>query len=177
MSEVEGGGQADEKLRAILLRRAERLARSHTDERSSRVVDRIAVLEVGAERIGVPVEGLREIVLCPPIAALPGLPPWIRGVVQLRGELMTVVDLGRWLGIEGAGEGEGRLAVIATPAGPIGLLAARVAGFREVEESELSEQILGANESGSIRATTRDLVAILDLARIADDPRLIVGRS
>ena len=47
-------------------------------------------------------------------AALPGLPVYMPGVTQVRGEVMSVVDLGRWLGAPNCGA-PGFLAIVAGP--------------------------------------------------------------
>lgn len=63
---------------------------------------RYLVLRVGSQRVGVPLEDAREIVPPRSLTRLPGAPAWIAGLVNIRGRVVTVVDLGRRLGADAA---------------------------------------------------------------------------
>ena len=54
---------------------------------------RILVVEVGDSLCGLAADHVREIVPVLPATRLPGAPASVRGVVNLRGQLLTVVDL------------------------------------------------------------------------------------
>ena len=76
---------------------------------------RLLVIEVRGGLYALDSAAVREIVTMPTATRLPGAPPHIRGVVNLRGQLLTVVDLGhRLTGTEegrrrdGGGTEEGR---------------------------------------------------------------------
>src|SRR5215470_9121354 len=115
----------------VLRARAERLARAERRGEAGEMTARVAVVAVGSERFGVPAERIRELVNVPAIAGLPGLPNWLPGIAQIRGELVSVVDLARLFGVE-ADEAPGCLVVVECAAGPLGLLASRNLGFRVV---------------------------------------------
>lgn len=55
---------------------------------------------IGDVKIAFPMECIGEIGTTPAITLLPNLPAWIRGIVNIRGEIITVVDLGEFLGVE-----------------------------------------------------------------------------
>jgi purine-binding chemotaxis protein CheW len=48
-------------------------------------------------------DAVREIVTTRPATRLPGAPAWVRGLINLRGTLVTVVDLAERFGAAGAG--------------------------------------------------------------------------
>jgi len=54
---------------------------------------------IGEEEFAVPVLRVREIVTYGPVTRVPSAPPWIRGVVNLRGGVVPVVDLGTKFGL------------------------------------------------------------------------------
>jgi purine-binding chemotaxis protein CheW len=58
----------------------------------------LGCFEVGGRPIGIDVAQLREVVRFQPATPLPGAPAQIEGVIELRGALVPVVDLGRLLG-------------------------------------------------------------------------------
>ena len=47
---------------------------------------------VGMHEMALPVSAMQELGEMPTITPLPYLPPWIRGIVQIRGEILSVVD-------------------------------------------------------------------------------------
>lgn len=51
--------------------------------------------ELGSDGYGVPLASVREIVALMPITALPLAPDYVRGVINLRGHVIPVVDLRR----------------------------------------------------------------------------------
>lgn len=58
----------------------------------------LGCFEVGGRPVGIDVAQLREVVRFQPATPLPGAPTLIEGVIELRGALVPVVDLGRLLG-------------------------------------------------------------------------------
>ena len=59
---------------------------------SSASAGRVVVCRVGTRRFTVPVAAVREVVVAPGIVPIPGVPPVIRGVVNVRGGLVTVLS-------------------------------------------------------------------------------------
>jgi purine-binding chemotaxis protein CheW len=69
-----------------------------TDSPGARIL--LGCFEVGGRPVGIDVAQLREVVRFQPATPLPGAPAQIEGVIELRGALVPVVDLGRLLGGE-----------------------------------------------------------------------------
>jgi purine-binding chemotaxis protein CheW len=57
---------------------------------------------LGGDDYFVATEQVRELVAAAPLTPLPGAPPWVRGVFNLRGAVVPLVDLGRKLGVGSA---------------------------------------------------------------------------
>ncbi len=53
---------------------------------------RYVVFEVGDQQYGVPLDGVLEIDRCGKVTALPRTPSWLRGVTNLRGQIVSVTD-------------------------------------------------------------------------------------
>lgn len=49
--------------------------------------------EVGRDQYAVPILAVREIVAFESATRVPAAPPWIRGIVNLRGQVLPVIDL------------------------------------------------------------------------------------
>jgi purine-binding chemotaxis protein CheW len=63
----------------------------------------LVTFRVGAELFGVPIAAAQEIVRVPTIARIPQAPDFVEGVINLRGRIVTVVDLRKRLNQAGAG--------------------------------------------------------------------------
>ena len=58
----------------------------------------IVGFQVGRETYGVPITSLHEIVRVPEITAVPDAPDFMEGVINLRGKIVSVIDLRKRLG-------------------------------------------------------------------------------
>ena len=70
-------------------------AESASTEQSDIELDagpRHAVFEVGDHVFGIPLTGVREIDRCGKVTVLPRTPSWLRGVTNLRGQILSVTD-------------------------------------------------------------------------------------
>src|SRR5690242_16221866 len=79
-------------------RRAELLATPAVSTEGSAIVEAIVICLLAGERYGIPVRHVAEVVEGAPLAAVPGAPPQVAGVIQVRGEIRCVMDLGILLG-------------------------------------------------------------------------------
>ena len=60
----------------------------------------IVGFRVGNETYGVPITALHEIVRVPEITAVPDAPEYMEGVINLRGKIVSVIDLRKRFGIK-----------------------------------------------------------------------------
>src|SRR5580693_1694334 len=63
----------------------------------------IVGFQVGRETYGVPITSLHEIVRVPEITAVPDAPDYLEGVINLRGKIVSVMDLRKRFGDKQAG--------------------------------------------------------------------------
>ena len=158
-----------------LERRARMLAETAEAAEESETFATIAVIAIGGASLGLPVDRLKEIVPRTAVTALPGLPPWISGIAQVRGVLMAVVHLGRWLGLAGMEAGP-FFAVLDGPQGPLALEIDAVSGFRTVKTNEIAADLgtVDLKVAGLVRAATKDLVLILNPLELLGSKDIVV---
>jgi len=65
----------------------------------------IVGFQVGRETYGVPITSLHEIVRVPEITAVPDAPEYMEGVINLRGKIVSVIDLRKRFGEQLAAPG------------------------------------------------------------------------
>jgi len=63
----------------------------------------IVGFQVGNETYGVPIAALHEIVRVPEITAVPDAPEYMEGVINLRGKIVSVIDLRKRFGVKEMG--------------------------------------------------------------------------
>jgi len=64
-----------------------------TKKRSSAAVGKYLTFTLGRESYGIPVLKVREIIKLVPITAVPQMPGFIKGVINLRGKIIPVMDM------------------------------------------------------------------------------------
>ena len=96
---------------------------------------RYLTFSLGRESYGLPVLGVREIIRLCPITPVPRMPEYIKGVINLRGKVIPILDLRAkfQLSIESYGERACIIVVqIGAPPAPIMLMGAIVDAVEEV---------------------------------------------
>lgn len=127
---------------------------------------------LGSERYAVDVMSARAIRTLPKITPVPGTPRFYRGVVNLRGQIITVIDLRLFFDMQiDDQEPPGELVVIHANNLELGLLAHHVHGTLTVMRSTIEP----TPEIRYARGVTQDHMVLLDIATLFEDSRLIVG--
>lgn len=110
------------------------------DSAEDGVLERMALLVVGAHRFGVAIERIREIIPARPYTPLPGSGPHVCGLINLRGRIVTVVDLGARLGLAPASASPDHSIVIVDHRGKLaGLAVEEVSRIVEVDLAALQD--------------------------------------
>jgi purine-binding chemotaxis protein CheW len=95
------------------------------------VSDRHVLFRVARERYALPLEAVREVVLPqPPFARVPRSGGAVRGVMNLRGRVVAVVDLAELMGLapQPLAAGQGQVVILDREKRSLGLLIAGVLG-------------------------------------------------
>lgn len=144
----------------------------------------ILTVEVAKELFSLPAGNCKTIIKAGHITRVPRMPEYIMGVVNLRGQILPVVDLGRLLGLGKHQAGpKARLVVVESDDVRASFQVERVIGIEWVEQSRISEpesvksgakveyvkgHIQPAEEEGA-------WVTLLDADKIIHGPDLAVG--
>jgi purine-binding chemotaxis protein CheW len=60
----------------------------------------LIVFKLGEEEYGLQIDQIKEVVLTPHITRLPQTPPYVKGVANIRGNIIAIVDLAEKFGID-----------------------------------------------------------------------------
>jgi purine-binding chemotaxis protein CheW len=148
-------------MEAVWQERASRLSQRPT--LAERNLWPVIVLGIGAERFGVDLCDVAEVL--PPVRAtpVPGVPPTFSGVINVRGEIRPVIDLRRLLGMETiANIDPARVILLRKEGREMGLQIDSVEEIRRIGPADL--QSAGSGELGCsahIKGSTKDLLMLL----------------
>jgi purine-binding chemotaxis protein CheW len=96
--------------RALFQRRAEELKQSHEEDNRTATTP-IAVLELGGEYFGLKLDTVREFVNLPKVNPIPCCPSHILGNLNLRGEVVTLLDIKSTLNLQAAQGGKPKVVI------------------------------------------------------------------
>jgi purine-binding chemotaxis protein CheW len=74
---------------------------------------------VGAEHFGIDIVRVKEIIRAREMTRLPMAPRFVKGVINLRGDLVPIIDLRDKLGVEAAGDVEASRVIVVDVAGSL----------------------------------------------------------
>jgi purine-binding chemotaxis protein CheW len=143
-------------------------------------MSRIVVLKLDQEHYGIPIEVVREILPFSEITPVPGSPDFFAGFMNVRGELVAVTSLRRFIGkSEPADRRSSKILVVASEGGGIqGLIADDVTSIEEISLDLLQPVEDGANRAGFPKALVLgvavlgdDLVVVLDVEKLLAESR------
>jgi purine-binding chemotaxis protein CheW len=164
-----------EKDLEILRERARRIERDTTIEDTSRLRE-VLLVKVVHETYALPVERVLAVYEEVTMTPLPGTPVFVAGIVNLRGHLVTVLDLAVLLGMEGS---QNELATLVVVEGEDFSVGLRVEHVSEVTLLDL-ETLTPASvllQSTHLEGVLPDSTALLDLKALLNDPALIVEQN
>ncbi|MGH8460008.1 MAG: chemotaxis protein CheW [Stenotrophobium sp.] len=103
---------------------------------------------LGHTWLAAPRDDVREIIVLPPLTRIPNARPWLRGVANVRGALLGVIDLTQFLGGEAAAVTRTqRLLVYNSDRYPVGFLVDEIAGHRQFVASEQRAELPQGSEA------------------------------
>jgi twitching motility protein PilI len=123
---------------------------------------------------------VREVLpLAEQVTRIPGAKPWLRGIANIRGQLLTIVDLRAFLGAGSThSDRKARLLLVASREVPTAIIVDEVLGFRRFADTDYSD-VRPVTEircehylAGSYRREG-ETFPLFDLGLLLDDPAFL----
>ncbi len=109
----------------------------------------IVGFRVGRETYGVPITSLREIVRVPEITTVPDAPDYLEGVINLRGRIISVVDLRKRFGQPAAAiERHSRILIVEHRGRLAGMIVDSASEVLKIPESDIEAAPAMMREGG-----------------------------
>ena len=126
---------------------------------------------LGGELYGLPILRVQEVLTLTPIEPVPGAAPTLLGVINLRGQVVTVVDLRAHLGFAAPAPGaEARIVVVDDRGETIGLLVDGVSDVRKLAQAAIKPaphvEAQRRVPVAGIVSRNGELLTLLDLDRL-----------
>ncbi len=166
-----------ERKTRILRERGKVLARreSHQDPRGG--VLEVVSFRLGDEVYAVEAHHVGEVFPLKHRTPLPGTPPFILGIVNLRGQILSLVDLKALLQLPRSAGAEGMVLVLRSDDMEMGIVADAFEGVRMLPREEISPPLASLSGFGaaSLLGIWRGEILVLDAGRILKDRSLVVS--
>ncbi len=151
---------------------------SEAQEKLSDPVNQWVTFKLGNETFGINVMQVQEVLRIPDIAPVPGAPDYVLGIINLRGNVVTVIDTRQKFGLIPNGTDESsRIVIIEADDQVIGILVDSVAEVVELSDSMIeSAPNVGNDESSKyiqgVTSHEKQLVILVDLNKFLGDDEL-----
>jgi purine-binding chemotaxis protein CheW len=168
---------ASEETRRILQVRAQALARaSETAEAGGEYIE---VLEFSLAQEGYAVETLhvRDVYPLEQLTPLPCTPAFVLGIVNLRGEILSVIDIKKFFDLPEKGlTNLNKVIVLESATMRFGILADAIAGTRRIPVASIQRSLptLTGIREQYLKGVTPDRTTILDAEALLTDPTIVI---
>lgn len=165
---------------ALLDERAKVLARPPPETPAAGEILNVVTFRLASERYAIETRYVREVVRLEDFTPIPGAPEFVLGVTNLRGDVLAIIDLRRFLGAGAQGLTDlARIIVLGDDQPEFGLLADQAEALASLPSDEVlepPESVAGIGRR-HLRGVTKEALIVLDGAALLSDPRLTIDQS
>ena len=166
--------------RALLNMRAIAMAIEPGQKRETSTVIEIIEFILAAESYGIESAFVREVYPLKDFTHLPGVPSFILGIVNVRGQILPVVDLKKFFNLPEKGLGElNKVIILRDEQMEFGILADEVIGTKVIDKEEVlsvPSTITGIGEK-YLKGVTKDRLIILSAENLLSDKTMVVNEE
>lgn len=165
----------DEASRRVLKARALLIAKPYGEGARVAGIQYLCFRLGEVELYGIHCSYLEELLYAGNPARVPGTPAFIAGVINYRGQLLTLLDIKQFFRMPATSlSNEARIIVVVHAGMRVGLLVDAVEGDREYRELSAAFSSDGVTNMAYVEGIHEGCVTILKLSAILDDPQLKV---
>lgn len=143
----------------------------------------IVGFRIGRETYGVPITSLHEIVRVPEVTVVPDAPAYVEGVINLRGKIVSVIDLRKRFGEkEIRPSRRNRILVVEHNSRLCGLIVDAASEVLKISGSDVEPagsifQEEGLNCVTGLAKCNGRLIVLLDMAKLLGQSELLVSQT
>jgi purine-binding chemotaxis protein CheW len=167
-------GEEKEK---ILKERARKLAAPVKTEESKEENLEVVEFLLSQEKYGFESQYIREVYPLENFTPIPCTPAFVLGVINIRGQILSIIDMGRFFDLPRKGITDlNKVIILRSDDMEFGILADEISGVRMIPVSEIQQSLptLTGIRAEYLKGVTNDRVTLLDAKKILTDKNLIV---
>ncbi len=168
-----------EQRRALLLERARRLAQEPPAEVAPAALAEVLEFMLADEHYAVEMAHVHEVHVLRELTPLPGAPAFVLGIVNVRGRILSLVDLLRFFGLPERGLSDmNKIIVLRDGAMRFGVLADQILGVNKLVLAELRQPpAVGGIRADYLKGITAQRLILFDAGRLLADPAMVVDQQ
>lgn len=153
---------------------------NHVAKEDSISVQQIVVFKLGKEEYGLPIDQIKEVVQTPTITKMPQTPGYVKGVANIRGNIIAILDLEEKFGIANMGTtstATNFTLVIESEEFKLGILVREVPNTLTIKTSQIEPTVFMGEQqeqsyiTGIIKLEKR-LIIMIDIFRVIGDQQV-----
>ena len=168
----------NKETRDILKMRAVVMAREPEEKKTDSPVVQLITFTLAGESYGIASRYVREVYPLKDFTSLPGVPPFILGIINVRGQIITVVDLKKLFNLLEVGLSEqNKVIIIHNEQMEFGILADVVHGIKQIEVETIRTVPSTLKGIGQeyLMGVTKDRLIVLSAGKLLMDKDIIVN--
>jgi purine-binding chemotaxis protein CheW len=177
MNDTPQAGHAGPTKLDILRARAQALARQQEHPEVAEPYLEVVEFTLAYESYGVETAQVREVCPLHELTPVPCTPPFVCGIVNVRGAILPVLDIKRVFEIADKGlVDRHHVLVLNSAGGGVGLMVDAIRRVRTIRYSELQPALatLAGPRAACVRGITADRLVVLDLEQLLSSAQLTV---
>jgi purine-binding chemotaxis protein CheW len=163
----------------ILKERAGLLARQKEKTTGAEALEIVEFL-LAKERYGIESHCICEVCPLREYTPLPGVPDFVLGLINVRGRILSVIDIRKFFDIPWQGISDlNKVIIIKNDTMEFGILADEIVGVRKLAAGDIGPPLttLSGIREEFLKGITRKRTVVLDVARIMADKNIIVHQE
>jgi len=178
---VEKGFQPSREERDRILKERAKITALESNE-GLKKEESIEVLEfmLAYERYGVELKYVREVYPLTELTPIPGIPSFVLGIINVRGEILSVIDIKKFFDLPEKGLTDlNKVIILHSPEMEFGVLADSIIGVHSILLNELQTSLptLTGIREEYLKGVTKERKVILDAERLLTDKSIIVNEN
>jgi purine-binding chemotaxis protein CheW len=141
----------------------------------------LVIFKLGGEDFGVDINQVREIIRKGDVTVVPNAPEFVKGVINLRGQITTIIDLRKKLGLaekETGDEQQERVIVVESGENTVGMAVDAVTEVTYLAESDMDEvppivkETIGTEYLKGVGKLPNRLLILIDLKHVLNSEEI-----
>lgn len=170
----------NENDRVILKTRAKILAKEPQKVVPAQELLEIIAFSLCGEVYGIEAAFVREVYPLKDFTHLPGVPAFVLGIINVRGQILSVIDLKKFFGLPEKGLGQlNKVIILRDDFMEFGILADEIIGTNAILQASIQKSLPTLNGIGAayLKGVTPQHFIILDARQILGDKTIIVHQE